>query len=131
VPSDIELLAAHLDGQHSRERVDGCRSCAVLPPLPEEISTEAERPVRVDRPAPPTGRKCRCGCGSPVKRRFLPGHDARLKSDLLKRARKGEEAAARELEELGWGHFLKDRDRYGRDGKPVDETPGGSPVFYS
>jgi predicted nuclease with RNAse H fold len=46
-------------------------------------------------------RVCECGCGAPVRRRFLPGHDARLKSRLLKDLRAGE-SAARELARLGW-----------------------------
>lgn len=52
-------------------------------------------------------RLCECGCGEPVKRRFLPGHDSKLKSRLLAEARIGD-AARRELERLGWSHLLKE-----------------------
>lgn len=45
---------------------------------------------------------CQCGCGAEVKRRFLPGHDAKLKSRLLTEAREGSEAAAAELQRRGW-----------------------------
>lgn len=52
-------------------------------------------------------RPCMCGCGEITKGgRFLPGHDARLKSQLLTEAREGNEGAVQRLEELGWGHFL-------------------------
>ncbi|MHB8438977.1 MAG: DUF429 domain-containing protein [Acidimicrobiales bacterium] len=45
---------------------------------------------------------CLCGCGAPVRRRFLPGHDAKLKSQLLDRHRAGDEGATERLRELGW-----------------------------
>jgi hypothetical protein len=64
---------------------EGYRRC--LPPGGSPRSAEA--------------RLCECGCGAPVRRRFLPGHDARLKSRLLKDLRAGE-SAARELARLGW-----------------------------
>lgn len=57
------------------------------------------------KPAAP--RLCECGCGRPVRRRFLPGHDAKLRSRLLGEARLGLAAVA-ELERLGWSHFLKE-----------------------
>jgi hypothetical protein len=46
-------------------------------------------------------RLCECGCGEPVRRRFLPGHDAILKSRLVREAKAGD-AAWRELRRLGW-----------------------------
>jgi predicted nuclease with RNAse H fold len=48
-----------------------------------------------------TPRLCECGCGDPVKRRFLPGHDAKLKSRLLREVRAGQ-AARERLVRLGW-----------------------------
>ncbi len=59
------------------------------------------------RPASPAIRSagngvCGCGCGAPVRRRFLPGHDAKLKSRLLGAWRAGEPAAADRLRDLGW-----------------------------
>jgi hypothetical protein len=48
-------------------------------------------------------RLCECGCGGPVRRHFLPGHDARLKSRLLRELRAGE-AARHELERRAWDH---------------------------
>jgi len=50
---------------------------------------------------PPAPRLCECGCGGPVRRRFLPGHDAKLRSRLVRQAWEGREAS-RELARLGW-----------------------------
>ena len=47
-------------------------------------------------------RLCWCGCGALVSRRFLPGHDAKLKSRLVSAARLGDTAAEQQLRELGW-----------------------------
>lgn len=53
---------------------------------------------------------CLCGCGKPAKSRFLPGHDARLKSRLLADWRSGERklqaAAESELQKLGWLYLV-------------------------
>lgn len=68
---------------------------------------EKDRPeALVAPPRPATGRQCGCGCGSPVARRFLPGHDAKLKSRLVKEARSGSKAARENLREHGWEHFI-------------------------
>ena len=53
-----------------------------------------------------THKTCGCGCGLNVARRFRPGHDARLKGQLLTAARRGSEAAAWQMVELGWGHYV-------------------------
>jgi Protein of unknown function (DUF429) len=68
------------------------------------------RCVPPDLPIHPAGRVeaprlCECGCGRPVRRRFLPGHDARLRARLLKEARAGV-TARRELARLGWTRAL-------------------------
>jgi hypothetical protein len=62
--------------------------------------------VREARPAREP-RFCECGCGGPVRRRFVPGHAARLRARLLTEARAGA-AAHRELERLGWLRFLEE-----------------------
>lgn len=54
---------------------------------------------------------CECGCGNPVRRRFAQGHDAKLKSKLLKvvrfSANSAEAAEARKrLKRLGWAKFI-------------------------
>jgi hypothetical protein len=52
-------------------------------------------------PEPDAAGLCECGCGAPVRRRFLPGHDAILKSRLLAATRAGDDART-QLERLGW-----------------------------
>lgn len=54
---------------------------------------------------------CQCGCGAPVQRSFLPGHDAKLKSALVTQAKTTNkwwvrEAAVKALVERCWGHFV-------------------------
>ncbi len=56
---------------------------------------------------PPAPRLCECGCGRPVRRRFLPGHDAKLRSRLVAEARAGD-AARRELRRLGWARWIEE-----------------------
>ena len=67
---------------------DRYRKCAPLEPLPK---------------AP--ARLCECGCGASARRRFLPGHDSKLRSRLVRAAREGADAR-RELERLGWSRFI-------------------------
>ncbi len=50
---------------------------------------------------PTAARPCECGCGAPVRRRFLPGHDGILRARLRKAVREGREAEA-ELDRRGW-----------------------------
>ena len=47
-------------------------------------------------------QECGCGCGATVRRRYLPGHDAKHRSKLLAEMRAGDRDAADELERLGW-----------------------------
>jgi predicted nuclease with RNAse H fold len=49
--------------------------------------------------------QCGCGCGAKVRRRFLPGHDAKLKSALMRARAAGDAAAISRLAELGWLPF--------------------------
>lgn len=65
-------------------------------------------------------KTCECGCGATVSRRFKPGHDAKLKSMLLKEARSGNESAKRRLKALGWDHLLNPTDQ---NGTPVNRNP--------
>lgn len=68
------------------------------------MATATKTTTRTDDPAEQEFKRCECGCGQIVnpKRRFVPGHDARLKSALLKRFDGGDEGAAIELMERGW-----------------------------
>jgi predicted nuclease with RNAse H fold len=80
----------------------------VLPsaPLVRHPPSAAARPMPTDhaqRSAFSGGRTCECGCGAVVRRRFLPGHDARLKSRLLQARAAGDTNAAAQLQTLGWG----------------------------
>lgn len=57
---------------------------------------------------------CQCGCGTPVARRYAPGHDARHKSALKAALVEGDwreaHRAAEALADLGWGHFAEAAD---------------------
>lgn len=47
--------------------------------------------------------QCECGCGGVTKGgKFQPGHDAKLKSSLLRRAAGGDETAQEELRRRRW-----------------------------
>jgi hypothetical protein len=55
-----------------------------------------------------TAPRCECGCGGTTRGgRFLPGHDAKLKSQLLAKSRTGRTTRSRqsaqgELRKRGW-----------------------------
>ena len=55
--------------------------------------------------------QCACGCGAAVRRRYLPGHDARHKEALIRRALQGDTTAEVTLARLGWTRFLEARRR--------------------
>jgi hypothetical protein len=79
------------------------REGAIVLPVPA-LAERYRRCLAPDGPARPDAaapRLCECGCGAPVRRRFLPGHDAILKGRLLRAAREGDAARA-ELARLGW-----------------------------
>ena len=63
-------------------------------------------------PAVKTLNDCLCGCGGKTGRRFMPGHDAKLKGQLLKTAVDTEakpadrKVAEGRLNELGWSSHL-------------------------
>jgi hypothetical protein len=46
---------------------------------------------------------CQCGCGASVQKRFLRGHDAKLRSMLKKAEAAGNNSATQRLDDLGWG----------------------------
>lgn len=55
-------------------------------------------------------KTCGCGCGAEVARRYLPGHDARHKASIVRRANEGTtrqacDRAIDELAELGWTQY--------------------------
>lgn len=59
--------------------------------------------------------QCNCGCGEEAGRDFRQGHDAKLKSALIKAHQAGEKvtvggrtaSALAVAERRGWGHFLQ------------------------
>ena len=73
------------------------RSSVALPRIvtPSDSSTPSRKVLSLSG-------ECGCGCGAPVRRRFLPGHDAKLKSQLLADWRQGDLAAKARLGELRW-----------------------------
>lgn len=46
--------------------------------------------------------RCGCGCGALVRRRYLPGHDAKHRSRLLRAVKGGHAQAVVELQARGW-----------------------------
>ena len=52
-------------------------------------------------------KKCACGCGSPTKSTYLPGHDSRHKSNLVKASLLGDPDATATLNEKGWAKFAE------------------------
>ncbi len=51
---------------------------------------------------------CLCGCGGNTKGgRYLPGHDAKHKSALIRAALGGGKRAEKKIGELGWTKFLE------------------------
>lgn len=68
----------------------------------EVDSFETTRNGKPRKPARPREGKCAC-CGEPTKGgRFLPGHDARLVSALIKRIDAGDQDAWDAVEQHGW-----------------------------
>jgi hypothetical protein len=74
---------------------------AVAAPLRDSYRRCAPLDGQPIHPTQPVRRLCECGCGATVSRRFLPGHDAKLRSRLLRDLRAGDAARA-ELDRLGW-----------------------------
>ncbi len=61
----------------------------------------AKRPIKTVKEATDLPR-CECGCGVMVKSKFAQGHDAKLKSSLLKDWDGGTAEAGDELVKRGW-----------------------------
>jgi hypothetical protein len=102
--TDTQILQDHLAGRHADEPNDDCRACRARP----LVLPDGPQPVRLDKPALPSGRTCECECGETVgpKARFRPGHDAKLKSRLVDLARAGDADAISRLTSLGWAKFI-------------------------
>lgn len=79
----------------------------MLLPVADPEAADALRSHRLEprrpRRSSPDGVNgtCGCSCGAPVRRRFLPGHDAKLKSSLRQAAVGGDDGAIDRLRQLG------------------------------
>ncbi len=66
------------------------------PNVPEDISGPRTAPEGArsasaeDHQDTPPLKTCLCGCGEPVSRTFRPGHDSRLRSELMAQIKKGD-----------------------------------------
>jgi hypothetical protein len=60
---------------------DPAAEAAVVSGLPA-TADRAEDEVAPGLASGVTGRLCECGCGAAVRRRYLPGHDARHRSAM-------------------------------------------------
>lgn len=75
----------------------------------DEAPAAPAKPAKVAKAAQAPS-KCECGCGKMAARRFLPGHDAKLKGQLIRTAVEGGKAGDKAREELasrGWSKFLE------------------------
>lgn len=72
----------------------------------------ADEKTKERKPRKSDPKECLCGCGGTTKGgRFLPGHDAKLKSQLMNAYRaadtdKERRAIAGRFEDLGWAKFI-------------------------
>lgn len=107
---DYSLVLHPWRGLHrwdARPRSFGVACCPTPhPPLRagQCVRTLAEWTERTPARQPPE-RQCGCGCGVKVRRRYLPGHDAKHRARLMRELRNGSEEAARVLAWLGWMSF--------------------------
>ena len=66
-------------------------------------TTKAAKPKAQPHP-------CECGCGEQTitgRARFIPGHDAKLASQLVRSALEGDRTAEQRLKKLNWGSKLE------------------------
>ncbi|HET7713897.1 MAG TPA: hypothetical protein VFK94_06680 [Patescibacteria group bacterium] len=91
-----------------RERLAAVRAAEAEAKAAREAA-KAVRAPKAERPLV----ECGDGCGAMVRSRFLPGHDAKLKSRLLNLAHGDDEDAAlsalETLASLGWERFFVPR----------------------
>lgn len=75
--------------------------------LPQIFKPSRSKEAKSPKPKLPP-RRCVCSCGEMTKGgEFLPGHDARYKSALIREVKAGGNDEARaELERRGWTKFL-------------------------
>lgn len=94
-----------------------------------EVKGNFQKVYQLDKdgvPDPPeedddTPEFCLCGCGAEVNNKFLPGHDMKLKSRLIKAAKRGEDLDPPHVDgktdpwavasSLGWSNKLPSREK--------------------
>lgn len=81
-------------------------SLPTLAPVGPDARGEGLEAERRPKRAPESTNRCAC-CGRPCKSRFLPGHDAKLKSRLYAAAKQGDAYAWAELALRGWSRLGK------------------------
>lgn len=94
---------------------------------PAAAATLPARGPRRERRIPTPGAPCECGClGATGGGRYLPGHDAKHKAQLITAALDGDADAIQTLEDKGWTKFLdKRREIKARPPKKrIPRTPG-------
>ena len=100
---------------------------------PAAAATLPARGPRRERRIPTPGAPCECGCaGTTGGGRYLPGHDAKHKANLIEAALKDDQAAIDLLESKGWTKFL-DKRREIKARPPKKRTPRekGQPRQFS
>jgi hypothetical protein len=102
----LDKLQEHLRGEHRAAAKEDCPAC-------QRTRAGHRSGVRTPSPKKPrkaheTTRLCTCGCGGTVSPGsvFLPGHDAKLKRDLLVQAHDGSTAAWMELVIRDWSRLV-------------------------
>lgn len=80
------------------------KKAAPVPKAEPKVKPKAKKRAKLTK----TMHPCECGCGALVRARFVQGHDAKLKSQLLSELRLEETPAGRkqeliqQLKNLGW-----------------------------
>jgi hypothetical protein len=104
--TDVDLLQAHLRGDHRATANEACPAC-------KRVSA-GQRPGAGSK-GPKKARKtskrhlpCECGCGAHASpgSRFLPGHDAKLKRRLTLGALNGRPDDWVEMVVRGWDRLV-------------------------
>ncbi len=99
-----ERLQAQIKQAVAESGIDEAIGHDVAADLGRPRTTRKPRTPRAPRP---TEGQCICGCeGKTRGGRFVPGHDAKLKSVLRKQILAGDESARARMIELGWEKYV-------------------------
>ncbi len=107
--AERDAILGELDEEATREFEEGVdegfRQVAAMSGGGEEATAEVMAAIdsAANQAAPKPGRLCDDGCGDTTKGgRFLPGHDMKLKSSLLRQFDSGDAGAGAVLVANGW-----------------------------